>query len=349
MTDDGRVPGERAVATIAWARLVVVIAARGLVAMLLGFACWSVGPTLLGWHVTTVVSDSMRPAIVAGDVVAARPTSVENLRPGQVLLAPDPDHEGRLRLHRYASSASGGGIVTRGDANADDDSSHVAARDVLGVGTLRVPLVGKPVVWTQQEQWAPVLVTALTVLGAIVLSLQNAVRPTSGSTDDRRARAPGGEGRHRGRGPGSPGSRSRRAGAVVTTVVLAGLLVVASPVVLAHAALSATTEASATFSAASTAAPERLSCATNLNGTVTISWQHRGDTAGFTVLADGQPRSSLGPEARSTTLSVRSLFSWSRQSISVRSELGGSPWSATSPSVDVRIFSLLGLGSVRCA
>lgn len=348
MTDDGRVPGERPVATLAWTRLVVVIAARGLVAMLLGFACWSVGPTLLGWHVTTVVSDSMRPAIAAGDVVAARPTGVENLRPGQVLLAPDPDHEGRLRLHRYASPAPGGGIVTRGDANADDDSSHVAARDVLGVGTLRVPLVGKPAVWAQQEQWAPVLVTAAVVLGAIALSLQSAVRRPGGTGDDRR-RSAGEEGRHRGRGSGSQGSRPRRAGTIVTTMMLAGLLVVASPVVFAHAAFSATADAAATFSAASTAAPERLSCTTNLNGTVTISWQHRGDTAGFTVLADGQPRSTLGPDARSTTLSVRSLFSWSRQSITVRSELGGSSWSATSSSVDVRIFSFLGLGSVRCA
>lgn len=349
MTDDGRVLGERSVATIAWTRLVVVITARGLVAMLLGFACWSVGPTLLGWHTTTVVSDSMRPAIATGDVVAARPTAAENLRPGQVLLAPDPDHEDRLRLHRYASTAPDGSIVTRGDANADDDSSHIAARDVLGVGTLRVPLVGKPAVWAQQEQWAPVLVTALVVLGAIALSLQSAVRQPGGTGDDRRPRSAGEEGRHRGRGSGSPSSRPRRAGAVVTTMVLAGLLVVASPVVFAHAAFSATTDEFATFSAASTAAPERLACTTNLNGTVTISWQHRGDTAGFTVLADGQPRSSLGPDARSTTLSVRSLFSWSRQSITVRSELGGSSWSATSSSVDVRIFSFLGLGSVRCA
>lgn len=349
MTDDGRVLSGRPVATIAWTRLVVVIAARGLVAMLLGFACWSVGPTLFGWHVTTVVSDSMRPAIAAGDVVAARPVGVENLRPGQVLLAPDPDHEDRLRMHRYASTAPDGGIVTRGDANADDDSSHVAARDVLGVGTLRVPLVGKPAMWAQQEQWAPVLVTALVVLGAIALSLQSAVRRTDGAIEDRRARAAGGEGRHRGRGSGSPGSCSRRAGAIVTTMVLAGMLVVASPVVFAHAAFSATTDESATFSTASTAAPERVACSTNSNGTVTISWQHRGDTAGFTVLADGQPRTSLGRAARSTTLSVRSLFSWSRQAITVRSELAGSSWSATSSSVDVRIFSFLGLGSVRCA
>lgn len=349
MTDGGRVLGERSVATTAWTRLVVVIAARGVVAMLLGFACWSVGPTLLGWHVTTVVSDSMRPAIAAGDVVAARPTGVENLRPGQVLLAPDPDHEDRLRLHRYASTAPDGGIVTRGDANADDDSSHVTAREVLGVGTLRVPLVGKPAVWAQQEQWAPVLVTALVILGVIALSLQSAIRRTDGTTEDRRARAAREEGRHRGRNSGSEGSRSRRAGAIVTTMVLAGMLVVASPVVFAHAAFSATTDESATFSTASTAAPERVACSTNSNGTVTLSWQHRGDTAGFTVLADGQPRTSLGPDARSTTLSVRTLFSWSRQSITVRSELGGSSWSATSSSVDVRIFSFLGLGSVRCA
>lgn len=346
MTDDDREGRERLAATHAWTRFVVVITARGLVAMLLGFVCWAVGPTLLGWHATTVVSDSMRPAIATGDVVTARPTNADELRPGQVLLVPDPDHEGRLRLHRYASTDDEGQIITRGDANNRDDSSHVAPDDVLGVGTLRVPFVGQPVVWTQQGRWAPVLVTAVGILGAVALSLWSAA-PGAAATADVRGR---GDGRGRRRQPrGAAGrSRSRRAGVVVASMTVAMLVALASPVVIAHAAFSATTGEGARLATASTSAPERVSCTTNLNGTVTIAWEHRGDTAGFTVLADGQPRTSLGADARSTVLSVRSLFSWSRQTITVRSELDG-PWAAISSSVDVRIFSFLGLGSVRCA
>ena len=345
----------RTATALAWTRLVVVTASRGLIAMVAGLALWAVGPALLGWHVTTVSSDSMRPAIAAGDVVAARPADADQLQAGQVLLFADPDHAERLRLHRYAESTAEGAIITKGDANPKADSSPVDASDVTGVGVLRVPLFGQPVVWAQTQQWVPFTATTVVLLAALVIAVQPAVRrgavrseaPPPGwqaPPDDHRLRShrqgPAGMRRRR---------RSRRRGStVVAAVALASIgLALATPISTAHAAFASSTGQHATLAAAVAAAPQGLQCTTNSDRTSTVTWEHPGGGQSFTLLVDGRPAGTLGPDARSAKISLSSLFSWSRQKISIRSELGGS-WSATSSTVSVSVFSFLGLGSVRC-
>lgn len=135
----------------------------------------------------------------------------------------------------------------------------------------------------------------------------------------------------------------------MTIVALASLgLVVATPISTAHAAFASSTGRSATLATATATAPQSLRCTTNPDGTSTVTWEHPGGGQSFTLLVDGRPAGTLDPDARSTKISLSSLFSWSRQKISVRSELGGS-WNAISSTVTVSVFSFLGLGSVRCA
>lgn len=361
MTASGRAP-----APLAWTRLFVVTAARGLMAIILGLALWAVGPALLGWQLTTVVSDSMRPAIAAGDVIAARPVDAERLQPGQVLLFPDPDHASRLRLHRYERSSDAGAIITKGDANPQVDSSQIDGADVRGVGVLRVPLFGLPVVWAETRQWGPLLATT----GVVVAGLALAVRP---AIDRREARADAGgrSGPGRADAPGRPDGpvpsqhllrshargpagvrrrrRARRRGSgVVAIVALASIgLALTAQLSVAHAAFAASTARSATFTAAVAEPPQHLQCKTGADGTATVSWEYPEKAEGFTVRVDGRPAASLGAEARSATISLSSLFSWSRQKVSIRSEIGGT-WQATSGTVTVSVFSFLGFGAVRC-
>jgi hypothetical protein len=142
----------------------VVVATTARTALWSGvlLALWCVVPAALGWHVTTVASDSMAPRLRTGDVVAAAPVDGDDVTPGQVLLVDDPDHADRLRLHRLVSHESGG-LRLRGDANAAPDSSLVAAEAVHGVGVLRVPWVGAPGTWLRGGELVP-----LTLLGAAV-------------------------------------------------------------------------------------------------------------------------------------------------------------------------------------
>src|SRR5579875_3710299 len=132
--------------------MLVAALCRGVLALLVSLLLWSVIPVALGWHVTVVMSGSMEPALRPGDVVASRPIPVQQVRPGQVLLVNDPDHAGRLRLHRLAKIRPDGTFVLRGDANAADDSTPVRRNAVQGVGSRRVPLIGSPAYWAQTGQ-----------------------------------------------------------------------------------------------------------------------------------------------------------------------------------------------------
>lgn len=147
-----------------WTVMLITALCRGVLAMLVSLLVWSLIPVALSWHVTVVMSGSMEPALRPGDVVASRPVPVHEVRPGQVLLVDDPDHAGRLRLHRLAKIHHDGTLTLRGDANAADDSTPVQRNAVHGVGALRVPFVGSPAYWVRTHQPTPLVGSAAILL-----------------------------------------------------------------------------------------------------------------------------------------------------------------------------------------
>jgi len=169
-------------------RLLLAIAARTVLWSALLLALWSTLPAFLGWHVTTVVSGSMAPAIRTGDVVAAMPTGPDAVTPGRVLLVEDPDHDDRLRLHRLRRVEPDGSLRLRGDANPAVDRTAVAPDAVLGIGVLRFPGVGLPRVWVQEGAWTHLLAAASAT--AALLLLARLDRPILAGDPCRRCGAP---------------------------------------------------------------------------------------------------------------------------------------------------------------
>ncbi|NHN56474.1 hypothetical protein G9U51_11865 [Calidifontibacter sp. DB0510] len=144
-----------------WPGLILMTAARTILATLAGLAVWAAVPAAFGWQSTTVISGSMTPAIAVGDVVAAKPVRGAEVQPGQVALVDDPDHQGALRLHRMVRFTPGGALILRGDANRADDSSPVHPSAVHGVGALRVPWAGLPGLWLGRRDLAPLGLASL--------------------------------------------------------------------------------------------------------------------------------------------------------------------------------------------
>lgn len=141
-------------------RLLLAVTARTVLWSVLLLALWASLPAAFGWHVTTVVSDSMAPGIRTGDVVAAMPVDPDDLEAGRVLLVEDPDHRDRLRLHRLERIEPDGALRLRGDANPTADRTAVEPAAVLGVGVLRFPWIGLPGVWVRGGDWTALLLTA---------------------------------------------------------------------------------------------------------------------------------------------------------------------------------------------
>jgi signal peptidase I len=188
-----RLPATQRAIWLGWARIAGAGLARVLLVTAAGLALWATLPALIGWQPTTVMSDSMAPRIRAGDVVAARPTNTTALRPGMVLLAEDPDHPGRLRLHRYVRPLPGGSLVLRGDANPSEDSSPVHPGAVRGVGVLRVPYAGLGALWTRQGHWERLaLLLAVGVALVLATRLDRGTSQPAGPTPPPPSQLPGG-------------------------------------------------------------------------------------------------------------------------------------------------------------
>ncbi|OYN98031.1 hypothetical protein CGZ96_09965 [Enemella evansiae] len=168
--------------TTTWPGLILLVAARTVLFAVLGMAVWAVTPLALGWTSTTVVTGSMAPAINAGDVVVSMPMAGADVEPGRVVLANDPDHADRLRLHRMLERNPEGALILQGDANPEPDSSPIGNEEVRGIGVIRVPWLGLPLVWLRAGTMGPLVATtaALAVLCAIGSGqLQQVRRPAA--------------------------------------------------------------------------------------------------------------------------------------------------------------------------
>jgi signal peptidase len=139
--------GDRSDDPGSWRGATVSGASAGVLALLCGLLVWSLLPCLVGWRPQVVLTGSMEPRIHPGDLVLAAPVSPTAIQPGQVALFRDPAHPQRTLVHRVVRRDDAGDLITRGDANAIEDSTPVPVGNVRGLARLRIPWVGLPVVW----------------------------------------------------------------------------------------------------------------------------------------------------------------------------------------------------------
>lgn len=295
------------------------------------------------------MTGSMEPAIQTGDLVISRAIDPAELRPGQVVLVHDPDHHGRLRLHRL-HAVDGPELITKGDANPEVDSSPVGPADVLGIGALRVPWIGIPI-RDARDGNALALATTLTgLLTVIAVAFLPAIARTETDppedhpdlrrpTDDQKRSRPDERIRARVR---------PRTFALVAALMVA-LIGATTP---AHAApFSSRTQSSGTLQAAAAQAPSGLTCENNFDGTVTLRWAYSAERpSSFDVLVDGHGSiANLGGDTRSITVGPSIPFSFGTTSVvRVRTNLTPS-WSATgTTSRNVLTIKLLWVGIARC-
>lgn len=278
-------------AWLVWVRLGVVVVARAVLAMIAGLLVWAVAPAVVGWHPTTVMTGSMQPRLMVGDVAVSRPAHASDLHLNQVLLFDDPDHPGRLRLHRFIGVDDHGLLVTRGDANPAADSSHIRPAAVHGIGTLRVPEIGRPRVWLQDGDWLKLVLLAagLGLTVAVALSPPLGGDPASGASSRRPH-----EQRRR------PRPRTARRHRIAIAAVASGCVAVGLVIAVGTRTSWAAYTSSATGSAQWSAAPtyQQTSLASS-----TLTVNNTADPSGWYV----QSSVSVTVTATASTGSVKSV------------------------------------------
>ncbi|QNE43795.1 hypothetical protein F1C15_08260 [Frigoribacterium sp. NBH87] len=345
-----------------WSRIVVATVARGVIVALLGLAFWAAAPAVLGWHPTTVVTGSMEPRIRVGDVVVSRPVPMDLVQTGHVLLADDPDQPGHLRLHRYAEALAGGLMVTKGDANAAADSTPIGASAVHGVGFLRVPSIGMPVVWAREGRWVPLAMVALGVL--VLLALTTVDREQRRICAEAEAAAAAGTGESR-VGPGLPAlvawpsrrsirhraRRLRRLRAASSALALAMLVtapLATLPTEAAAAPFFARTATSASLTAGTVDAASAFTCAP-IAGGVRIGWSYAGETPStlrFSVSSGTTTATTTASTDRAVDFKPGGVLVLGSQQLTVTTQLVGQ-WTKPVPNaVRISVVSVVGLGLV---
>jgi len=342
-----------------WGRFCLVLSARAVLALILGMTFWALAPLVLGWTTTTVMTGSMQPAIAPGDLVVSRPMSSGDLRSGLVLLGWDPDHPGRLRLHRIVRR-DGDALITKGDANPTADSSPLHSSEVIGVGYMRVPYVGTPILLASTGDFGK-LIPLLAATGLLVwLALLPAVRPdqqgggpsstTLGHTARGRATPSDrpASGLHRGVEPTSE-HKSRRY--LLATAGALSFALIALPGAAFASSFSASVRSSGWFAAARARPADALTCRNNANGTATVSWSYSAERPlDFDVLVDGRgDLTRVGPDTREFDVKPNSPFSFGRTSvIRIRTNLTRGWTATTASSVQVTTTTFLWFGVARC-
>jgi signal peptidase len=141
---------------------VCVLALILMAALLLGIA--------FGYRPLVDHSDSMRPAISAGDLLLTHAEPASSIRRGEIVSFKDPALAGKLVTHRVVSVHRVGSrldFVTKGDANPAPESWSVARDASIGVLWFRVPAIGRTVAWMAD----PVLRSAILAVAALLLCI----------------------------------------------------------------------------------------------------------------------------------------------------------------------------------
>ena len=152
---------------MSWLRLLLSGVRAAVLAALVGLALVTLLPRVVGWEPTVVTSGSMSPAINTGDVVLTSPlraSDAARLRKGAVLLARDPSRAHDLLLHRLVGHNADGTLSTKGDANLTVDSTSMPADNLRGLGRVRIPMLGLPVLQARDGNWLPAAAFVLVIL-----------------------------------------------------------------------------------------------------------------------------------------------------------------------------------------
>nr|WP_246406679.1 LamG-like jellyroll fold domain-containing protein [Modestobacter versicolor] len=271
----------------------------------------------------------MEPGVSPGDVAVVRPVAAAELAVGQVLLVDDPAAPGQLRLHRLVGIEDGG-LQLQGDANASPDPQLVDPSAVHGVGALRLPALGLPVLWATEGQLLPLAGSAAVLAALVALALLH--------------RAPEDPDR-----PAPPAPRGRRrlgrAGRVVvpaTALGLTALLGVLPGLSAAGATFTATTANDAntwaaaryfSCTSAGASAPAYLALQESAGPTAVNSGIYAGSVNGFyssTGVTYRVPGPVCGGDGKAVRLNGSSGYVYSTSAVSNPQVFSVQLWFATS-------------------
>ena len=100
-------------------------------------------PRMLGYHIYTVVSGSMEPAIPVGSLVYINNMTPEDVQEGDVIAFYGATDGSSIITHRVVTNSTiMSEFITKGDANEENDMNPIPYSHFIGKVVLTVPKMG---------------------------------------------------------------------------------------------------------------------------------------------------------------------------------------------------------------
>lgn len=167
-------------------RIMSGLASAVLVLAVTAFLALAIGPRVLGYQTSTMLTGSMSPLINPGDIVITRPVPVTDINVGDIITYHIPVEDQRVETHRVTQIAArpDGTVVvqTKGDANNGADPwLATISTPTIDRHILTIPYAGEAIRAIRQP---PVLNTLMYGAPAIlVISMLGRIwRTTPGKT-----------------------------------------------------------------------------------------------------------------------------------------------------------------------
>ncbi len=135
-------------------------------------------PSLFGYNLYVIVSPSMEPEIMVGDIIISKEyDGEEDLEVGQVVtyLGKEGDLAGKTITHKVVRILNDGEtIITRGVANGDDDPA-IGKDDIMSVMVYKPFLIGK-IYSVISTTWGFLLLVLIPMMALIVSEIVNLIK-----------------------------------------------------------------------------------------------------------------------------------------------------------------------------
>lgn len=124
-------------------------------------------PRMFGYHIYTVISGSMEPAIPVGSLLYIQKVQPEDIREHDVIAYYGGEDGTAVITHRVVENrVLMGEFITKGDANPQEDQRPVPYADFAGKVRLAIPAAGNA---AQTVSSLPGKIAAACLIGAAVL------------------------------------------------------------------------------------------------------------------------------------------------------------------------------------
>lgn len=133
-----------------------------------------------GWHIDTVLSGSMEPALPTGSILVNRPVSFNEIHVGDIITFTDSARSSFITHRVIAIDRLNGPVfTTKGDANTVEDPFAVPAENVVGKVVVQIPFLGYILNFMQTPLG---IILTLVIPGVLVIGLE--LREIWDSIDD---------------------------------------------------------------------------------------------------------------------------------------------------------------------